>query len=190
MLIFVQQVSWTLFFQNILTNSIIHKFNFYDITTSELYYVKNKNYQKNDSPSVKCPKTHWVQMTLYLPASGLKSYINTNIKFKILNHKIIHSKKFLHFWLVNLHNLKLLTIFGNVGRYIILKEGLLLQIKTVQKKGQQKAWQHHCLNRARENGRKFGKKKQLNYCLKTKPYQAVTGKIYWLMQHFLPPTTA
>ena len=32
-------------------------------------------------------------MTLYLPTSGLKSYINTNIKFKIIkinNHKIIH----------------------------------------------------------------------------------------------------
>ena len=42
---------------------------------------------------------------------------------------------------------------------IILKEGLLLPIKTVQKKGQQRAWQHDCLNRARENGRKFGKKK-------------------------------
>ena len=42
---------------------------------------------------------------------------------------------------------------------IILKEDYFLQIKTVQKKGQQKAWQHHCLNRAGENGRKFGKKK-------------------------------
>ena len=42
---------------------------------------------------------------------------------------------------------------------IIFKEALLLQIKTVQKKGQQSAWQPHCLNRARENGRKFGKKK-------------------------------
>ena len=42
---------------------------------------------------------------------------------------------------------------------IILKEELLSPIKTVQKKGQQKEWQHDCLNRARENGRKFGKKK-------------------------------
>ena len=58
---------------------------------------------------------------------------------------------------------------------ITLKEGLHLQIKTVQKnKGQQKAWQHHCLNRARENGRKFGKKKQLNYGLKTKQEQQNT----------------
>ena len=33
---------------------------------------------------------------------------------------------------------------------ITLKEGLLLQIKPVQKKGQQKAWQHDYLNTARE----------------------------------------
>ena len=97
-------------------------------------------------------------MTLYLPASGLKSYINTNIKFKILNHKIIHSKNFsISGWLI--------FMTWNCWPYlemwagIILKEELLSPIKTVQKKGQQKEWQHDCLNRAGENGRKFGKKK-------------------------------
>ena len=73
-------------------------------------------------------------MTLYLPASGLKSYINTNIKFKILNHKIIHSKKFLHFRLANFHNLKLLTIFGNVGRYYP-QRGITFTDKNCPEKG-------------------------------------------------------
>ena len=72
-------------------------------------------------------------MTLYLPASGLKSYINTNIKFKILNQNYSF-KKFLHFRLANFHDLKLLTIIGNVGRYYP-QRGLLFTDKNCSKKG-------------------------------------------------------
>ena len=37
MLIFCKQAYWTLFFQNTLTNPKFLKFNFYDVTTWELY---------------------------------------------------------------------------------------------------------------------------------------------------------